>query len=188
MRRIHRDRRNQREDVLEVVLAHLGLFGLAEFVVATDPDADLGQLLREIDRQVALLTLEVPDHLVTLRELFERGPTVDRELVDAGAELLLNIANWPARRIAHWVKLLQARAIENQCYVAGVNRVGEDPNAKYVGRSMLIDPQGEIVVDAGEEENVVSADVDFQKVRKWRAEFPALKDARRGVVPVDHIG
>lgn len=117
-----------------------------------------------------------------------RFPEIYRALAFAGAELIVNIANWPARRIGHWVKLLQARAIENQCYIAGVNRVGEDPNANYVGRSMIVDPHGEIVIDAGEQENVVSAEIDFELVRSWRAEFPALKDARRGELPVDHIG
>ena len=55
----------------------------------------------------------------------------------------------------HWVTLLRARAIENQCYIAGVNRVGEDPNTSYPGRSLIVDPQGKIVADAGDAAGVV---------------------------------
>ena len=116
-----------------------------------------------------------------------RFPEIYRALAFAGAELLINIANWPRRRVEHWVTLLRARAIENQCYVAGVNRVGEDPNSHYPGRSILVDPQGEIIADAGGAEGVVSCPIDFETVRTWRAEFPALRDARRANPPVDHF-
>src|SRR5688500_3272116 len=63
-------------------------------------------------------------------------------------DLLLFVANWPERRINHWRKLLQARAIENQCFVIGVNRVGLDGNdINHTGNSMAIDPMGEILVE-----------------------------------------
>jgi predicted amidohydrolase len=71
-------------------------------------------------------------------------------------ELFVVIASFPAKRISHWVTLLQARAIENQAYVLGVNRVGTDPFYTYNGRSVLVDPLGEIIADAGETEGVVS--------------------------------
>ena len=116
-----------------------------------------------------------------------RFPEIYRALAKAGAELLVNIANWPLRRVSHWVTLLQARAIENQCYVAGVNRAGSDPNHDYGGRSLIVDPQGEIIADAGSAEGIVSADIDFESVRAWRAEFPALADARDDTPTVSHF-
>ena len=116
-----------------------------------------------------------------------RFPEIYRALAKAGAELLINIANWPQQRTAHWVTLLQARAIENQCYVAGVNRAGSDPNHEYGGRSLLVDPQGEIIADAGEAEGIVSGDINFEAVRAWRAEFPALADARDDGLTVSHF-
>jgi omega-amidase len=93
-------------------------------------------------------------------------------------ELFLVIANWPAKRISHWVRLLQARAIENQAYVAGVNRIGADPFYEYRGRSLIIDPQGEILADAGETQTWIEAAPDFDGLRKYREGLPFLADMR----------
>ena len=78
------------------------------------------------------------------------------------------------------VALLQARAIENQAWVIGVNRAGTDPNATYSGRSVVVDPMGVVRLDAGEGERWVALDVDVAEVRAWREAFPALKDRREG--------
>ncbi len=91
-------------------------------------------------------------------------------------ELFVIIANFPEKRIHHWVRLLQARAIENQAYVAGVNRIGTDPFSNYPGRSLLIDPQGEILADAGQTEGVIRADLDLAMLRKYREALPFLAD------------
>ncbi|MCP4847743.1 MAG: carbon-nitrogen family hydrolase [Verrucomicrobiaceae bacterium] len=107
-----------------------------------------------------------------------RFPEIYRSLALGGAELLVNIANWPRRRINHWVTLLKARAIENQCYVAGVNRVGEDPDNHYPGRSLVVDPHGKIIADAGDKAGVTSVAIDLKDLRSWRREFPALEDIR----------
>ncbi len=69
-------------------------------------------------------------------------------------------ANWPAPRREHWMALLRARAIENQAYVVGVNRVGDGGRLHYSGDSMIVDPFGEIVAQAGAEESIITADVD----------------------------
>ncbi len=108
-----------------------------------------------------------------------RFPEVFRMAVDDGADLFVVPANWPARRERHWLALLSARAIENQAYVVGVNRVGRDPNADYNGRSVVIDPLGVVVADAGEQERVVGVDLDAGLLRDWRRDFPALRDRRR---------
>jgi predicted amidohydrolase len=93
-------------------------------------------------------------------------------------ELFVVIANFPSKRITHWTRLLQARAIENQAYVAGVNRIGHDPFYSYNGRSLIVDPQGEIVADAGEIEGVIQATLDLDNLRKYRTGLPFLKDLR----------
>lgn len=105
-----------------------------------------------------------------------RFPEIFRSAVRAGAEMFVVIADWPSRREQHWVTLLQARAIENLAYVVGVNRSGADPYYPYPGRSLVADPQGRIVVDAGGREGIVSAEVDPEIVRAWRRDFPALQD------------
>jgi omega-amidase len=107
-----------------------------------------------------------------------RFPELFRAAAVQGAELMIVIANWPEARIQHWITLLQARAIENQAYVIGVNRVGRDPRLSHPGRSMIIDPHGAILADAGEGESLVTADIDLGVVREWRRDFPALRDIR----------
>ena len=107
-----------------------------------------------------------------------RFPEIFRIATLRGAHLLAVIANWPTKRVSHWIALLQARAIENQAYVVGVNRVGNDPKLAYPGHSLIIDPQGEIVAEGSGDEQLVSADVDVAKVISWRNEFPALRDMR----------
>jgi predicted amidohydrolase len=88
-------------------------------------------------------------------------------------------ANWPAARREHWTTLLRARAIENEAYVVGVNRVGEGGKLHYAGDSMVVDPFGVVVAQAGDAETVVTADVDPARVRQVRAEYPFLQDRRR---------
>ena len=92
----------------------------------------------------------------------------------------LVVANWPAARRGHWTALLRARAIENQAYVVGVNRVGIDGNdLGYAGDSMIIDPLGEEVAAAPEgEETIVTAEIDSDTVLSVRARFPFLNDRR----------
>jgi omega-amidase len=93
-------------------------------------------------------------------------------------ELFAVIANFPEKRITHWVRLLQARAIENQAYVVGANRIGKDPYYIYNGRSLIIDPQGEILADAGEREGSICAQLDLASLRKYRQGLPFLADMK----------
>lgn len=81
-----------------------------------------------------------------------------------------------APRIAVWDTLLRARAIENQCYVAGVNRVGSDPWCDYCGRTVLIDPYGRVAASCGDGENVVTGDIDMDRLTAFRRKFPVLED------------
>src|SRR5256885_4536318 len=94
-----------------------------------------------------------------------RFPELFREAVKKHRpELFVVIANFPEKRILHWVRLLQARAIENQAYVVGVNRTGSDPHYEYPGRSVIIDPDGEIVADAGAKEGCIMETLDLEKL------------------------
>ena len=106
-----------------------------------------------------------------------RFPEIFRAAALRGADLFVVIALWPVKRQHHWLTLLQARAIENQAFVIGVNRVGAEPQFSYAGRSVVIDPHGIIVADAGEQERVLTAALDPEIVHAWRRDFPALRDA-----------
>lgn len=106
-----------------------------------------------------------------------RFPELARAAVKLGAEVLVYIAAWPVKRYQHWITLLQARAIENQAYVIGVNRTGSDPQFSYNGRSLIVDPHGVIIADAGEREHVLRAQIEAQIVHEWRAQFPGIRDA-----------
>lgn len=106
-----------------------------------------------------------------------RFPEIFRAAAKRGANLFVVIALWPAKRQQHWLTLLQARAIENQAYVIGVNRMGAEPLYQYAGRSVVVDPHGVIIADAGEREQVLTAAIDADVVNAWRRDFPALRDA-----------
>lgn len=93
-------------------------------------------------------------------------------------ELYVVIASWPAKRIHHWLRLLQARAIENQAFVLGVNRIGRDPFYEYPGRSVLVNADGEILADGQGEETVISGVLDLAALAKYRAGLPFLRDLR----------
>ena len=107
-----------------------------------------------------------------------RFPEHFRAATRRGAQLFTVIANWPVARIQQWVTLLQARAIENQAYVAGVNRVGTDPRYVYNGRSVIVSPRGDILADAGNGETVISAEADLAELQAYRKELPFLADMR----------
>ncbi len=107
-----------------------------------------------------------------------RFPEVFRHATRQGAELLVVVANWPQARDSHWRALLPARAIENQCYLVGVNRVGSDPHVEYAGHSVILDPKGEPLALAGSEAEVISGTVERDSLLTYRQKFPALADMR----------
>lgn len=93
-------------------------------------------------------------------------------------DILINVASWPEKRRAMWKALLTARAIENQCFVVGVNRVGTDGNGHhYAGDSLIIDPLGNIIQDLGHEEKIATHTFHKEDLEKVRAHFPFLEDA-----------
>ncbi|MEO8412089.1 MAG: amidohydrolase [Ginsengibacter sp.] len=106
---------------------------------------------------------------------FEEGPGV-RPAPEY--DLLIYVANWPEQRIHAWKSLLIARAIENQCYVVGVNRTGDDGmGIHYNGNSMIIDPLGEILYIKKEDEDIFTYTLQKEKLNDVREKFPFWKDA-----------
>lgn len=93
-------------------------------------------------------------------------------------DLYVVVANWPQRRREHWQTLLRARAIENQAWVVGVNRVGGGGDLVYSGDSTIIDPWGEIIATASRDEITLIADLDVERVVDARSKFPVLADRR----------
>lgn len=93
-------------------------------------------------------------------------------------DVLICVANWPQRRNTAWKTLLQARAIENQCYVIGVNRVGYDgDNIDHSGDSMVIDPLGEILYHKENEEDIFTIELDKKHLKEVREKFQFWRDA-----------
>ncbi|MBN2807406.1 MAG: amidohydrolase [Prolixibacteraceae bacterium] len=93
-------------------------------------------------------------------------------------DLLINVANWPATRRKVWKTLLKARAIENQCYVAAVSRVGMDGTGlDHAGKSMVIDPKGQVLLNAGSKPGVMTLSIDLDERREFLRKFNALNDA-----------
>ena len=86
-------------------------------------------------------------------------------------------ASWPESRREVWRTLLRARAIENEAYVIGVNRVGVDPSARYTGDSVIVDFMGRTAADAGDRETVIEATLDREALERFRTKFPAWRDA-----------
>ena len=107
-----------------------------------------------------------------------RFPELFRRLLDGGAQVVLLVAAWPAKRVAHWRLLAQARAVENQSYVVACNTAGTHAGVPMGGHSMVVDPWGEVLAEAGDGEQVLVADLDLDLVRSTRATFPVLADRR----------
>lgn len=100
-------------------------------------------------------------------------------------DLLICVANWPERRVHAWKTLLQARAIENQCYVVGVNRVGKDGNQhQYSGSSLVADPLGEVLWQKENEEQVFTITLDKNQLNEVRDKLPFWRDADPFIIPM----
>jgi predicted amidohydrolase len=107
-----------------------------------------------------------------------RFPELFRGYAVAGARLVVIPAQWPARRVEHWRALLRARAIENQCVVAGCNRAGADGDVKFGGASAVVGPWGKVLVEGDETPALLVAQVDLAEVEKARRHIPVFGDRR----------
>ncbi|AXQ78293.1 carbon-nitrogen family hydrolase [Streptococcus chenjunshii] len=108
-----------------------------------------------------------------------RFPEWIRTMMAKGSQILFVAAQWPQERIQQWEILLRARAVENQAFVVGVNRVGQDPDYHFAGRSLIIDPLGQTVLQAPDSSSgVYSAAVDFSQSDLVRSQIPVFADRR----------
>lgn len=107
-----------------------------------------------------------------------RFPEIFRRATAQGANLFTVIASWPSMREDHWVSLLKARAIENQAYVIGVNRCGQDPKFYHSGKSRIFEYSGQVLGEAGAEECAIGAEVSLNGLLDYRKALPFLADMR----------
>ncbi|MGN9755722.1 carbon-nitrogen family hydrolase [Streptomyces sp. SD31] len=129
-----------------------------------------------------LVTVRLPETILGVATCYDlRFPELFRGLVDAGAETLVIPAGWPERRRAHWTLLAQARAVENQAFVLACGTAGTHAGVPQAGHSIVVDPWGEVLAQAGAGEQVLSVEFDPGKVAVTRDQFPALKDRALGL-------
>jgi omega-amidase len=107
-----------------------------------------------------------------------RFPEWTRKHTLNGAKVMFVPAEWPEKRIDHWQTLLQARAIENQCFIVAVNRVGNDPNNEFNGHSMVIAPWGELLISGNVEKGIYYTKIDLDEVDRVRKTIPIYQDRR----------
>ncbi|MGW0860878.1 carbon-nitrogen family hydrolase [Streptomyces sp. NPDC002611] len=161
------------------------------------PSGDLAAAYRKIHRfgfdkgeavlmgaGAELVTVRLPGTVLGLSTCYDlRFPELFRSLVDAGAETLVVSAGWPERRRSHWTLLAQARAVENQSFVVACGTAGTHAGVPQAGHSIVVDPWGEVLAEAGADEEVLTVEFDPGKVATTREQFPALKDRLLGLEP-----
>ncbi|WP_333738479.1 carbon-nitrogen family hydrolase [Streptomyces sp. IBSBF 2806] len=131
-----------------------------------------------------LVTVRLPETTVGIATCYDlRFPELFRGLVDAGAETLVVSAGWPERRRAHWTLLAQARAVENQAFVLACGTAGTHAGVPQAGHSIVVDPWGEVLAEAGAGEEILTVELDPAKAAETREQFPALKDRVLGLRP-----
>lgn len=125
-----------------------------------------------------LVTVDVDGFRVSMFVCYDLRFADEFWQVAPDTDLYLVPANWPAKRRTHWMSLLQARAIENQAYVVGVNRVGAGGGLDYSGDSHIVDPLGEVLASAAHTESMLLADLSTEHVARTRDHFRFLQDRR----------
>ncbi|MER6464639.1 carbon-nitrogen family hydrolase [Streptomyces sp. NPDC001288] len=131
-----------------------------------------------------LVTVRLPETTLGVATCYDlRFPELFRALVDAGAETMVVSAGWPERRRAHWTLLAKARAVENQAFVLACGTAGTHAGVPQAGHSIVVDPWGEVLAEAGAGEQVLTVDLDPARVAATREQFPALKDRLLGLAP-----
>ncbi|MGW4546798.1 carbon-nitrogen family hydrolase [Streptomyces violaceorubidus] len=130
------------------------------------------------------VTVRLPETTLGVATCYDlRFPELFRSLVDAGAEILVVPAGWPERRRSHWTLLAQARAVENQAFVLACGTAGAHAGVPQAGHSIVVDPWGEVLAEAGADEEVLTVEFDPERVARTREQFPALKDRVLGLDP-----
>ena len=159
-----------------------------------DPDGKLGAVYRKVhlfppmgelehlSAGQSLPTFDLPWGRTALAICYDlRFPEMWRAYADQGVQLVLLPAEWPLSRVEHWRVLLRARAVENQLFVAGCNRAGEDTDGLFGGHSAAVDPLGQTLVEGGEKPELLVANLDLAEVASVRQRFPFLRDRQPAV-------
>lgn len=133
------------------------------------------ELFRQGDQ---VKTVEINETVFGLSICYDlRFPMMYQQMMTRSAGIILVVAEWPITRVNHWSSLLQARAIENQAYVIGLNRVGDDPDYTYGGHSAIYSPYGDVVCEiANSEEGFVECEIDLTLIEKFRNQFDVRLD------------
>lgn len=105
-----------------------------------------------------------------------RFPELFRKMLDQGVDFFLIASAWPYPRLDHWRMLNQVRALENECYLISANCAGINRGKQYLGHSAIVDPWGVIIAGAGDEEAIITAEVDVSEVKRVRSVFPPVRD------------
>ncbi len=139
----------------------------------------MGDEDKHYEKGIEQLTIEYKNWKIKPLICYDlRFPVWSRSTASNSYDVLLYCANWPEKRSSAWTKLLQARAIENSCYVVGVNRIGEDGNGYvYNGNSMVVDFKGEPEILENREEVIRTFTLNKQALDEFRIQFPMQKDA-----------
>jgi predicted amidohydrolase len=126
-----------------------------------------------------LVVWEMPEATLGIATCYDlRFPEMFRALLDAGAQAFLLSASWPDRRAEHWRLLARARAVENLSFVLACGACGTQHGVVQAGGSLVVDPWGEVLAEAGTTETVLDVEIDVARVAEVRTEFPALRDRR----------
>ena len=130
-----------------------------------------------------IVTLNISGFIIGLMICYDtRFPEMARSLALCGAEVIIVPTAWPFPRVEHWQLLTRVRAIENQCYLVGANRVGQDANAIFCGNSRIIDPHGIVVSSASEDqEEIIYGEVSREKINFVRNRMPVFDHRRADV-------
>jgi predicted amidohydrolase len=178
---------------------HLGSFveraddgRLYNTAVLIDPAGNIAHTYRKIhvfgyrSREAELLTpgsdisvADTPLGAVAATTCYDlRFPELWRALIDAGAHIVIVPAAWPAARIEHWRLFTTCRAVEEQIMLISCNAVGEQNGVVVGGHSRIVDPWGEVLIEAGDSEGITWCDVDTGVIARVRDDFPVLRDRR----------
>ncbi|WP_069813467.1 carbon-nitrogen family hydrolase [Streptomyces sp. TP-A0874] len=134
-----------------------------------------------------LVTVDLPGAVAGVATCYDlRFPELFRQLTTAGAELFIVPAGWPARRREHWSLLSRARAVENQTYVLACCTAGTHAGVEQAGHSQVVSPWGEVLAEAGEDEEVLTVEFEPERVAETRRVFPVLRDRVLGLPEPRH--
>ncbi|MDX1994358.1 MAG: carbon-nitrogen family hydrolase [bacterium] len=125
------------------------------------------------------LSMELPWGLTGLAICYDlRFPELFRRYAVEGTKMMIIPAEWPMERLEHWRVLLQARAIENQCFIVATNAAGQTGDTVFGGHSMIVDPWGKIIIEGGDEPNLLTAEIEMDRVDEIRQRIPVFEDRR----------